>query len=147
MNSKKGFLLVFLSVLGCKTVSITNENISDDEIYVSVNSKIPSDGTFLFLLRKEEGIDNRTIVPYSYSIDLDNKKVTCSKGNEFYLDPKVKGTYLWLTSEQFKEDYSDKYNNALFDCISSKFLEISNEEKMNLLDSLSLGSSDRLIYL
>jgi hypothetical protein len=80
---------------------------------------------------------------YWYSIDIKNKKVTCSKHSQIY-SASGEGKYSkhlnFKTAEHFKREQSNTWREKYFKCFDDRFLEMTNQEKIDLLNKLSLSS-------
>ncbi|MGX8689532.1 MAG: hypothetical protein ACSW76_02680 [Bacteroidaceae bacterium] len=147
MNGK--ILIIFivtLSLLGCivskNPVNETTVFIPGDETYIAHQCKMIDSGCFMFII-KNDNEDNKIFRKYSYNIVLKDKKVICTKTEEEPYDKNKHGKQMWSTSEQYNDRHLKNgfdYNRQYYDCISPAFLYMSNDEKIRLLDSISVAS-------
>ena len=78
---------------------------------------------------------------YSYSINLKNRSVTCSKSQEQVYNIQDKNSYLkgrsFKTAKEFK--YTNAQREKYYMCFSEDFLDMTNDEKIDLLNKPLFG--------
>jgi hypothetical protein len=128
-------------------VTITaNNSIMTYETKIGHYSKIIWHGTFVFLVY--ENGEMKKYLTYQYSIDKKNKKtivvnrvasILITEKNEAEYERKEKDlkTTKEYNSEIKKQIEDNKNLQKIYNEISPRFLNISNDEKIKLLDSLS----------
>ena len=105
------------------------------EPLIRVFTKNMKSGAIEFIVKNEDQI---SLTQFSYNIDVDKKEIRCHKsGNEVIdsTDERLRG--LWMTSDLFKHNETSPKKQSYWKCISEDFNDISNEEKLKLLEDLS----------
>ena len=96
-------------------------------------AKIITSGTLEFL-RYEDGCYH--LLVYTYRLDKKNNIAYCTfRGEKQYKEDEASNLGGWGTSSEFKQ--FNKSNDPYFRYFSEDFLELSNEEKIKVLDKIS----------
>ena len=131
---KKIILLSLLTVLfvSCRTQS----NIVRDssETLITHQCKVAKQGYFLFL--KKEGPSFK-VLTYYYFINKKTNTVSCRAFPEKIVEANQLENYHWKTSEGFMSSATKIWREKCFNYFSEDFVDISNDEKLTLLDELS----------
>ena len=125
---------------------ITNKSMMSNEARIGHFAKVIWHGTFVFLVY--ENGEMKKYLTYQYSIDKKNKKtivvnrvasILITEKNEAEYERKEKDlkTTKEYNSEIKKQIEDNKNLQKIYNEISPRFLNISNDEKIKLLDSLS----------
>ena len=135
-------ILLSLTLLlgGCSlsqhSVQTYNESVLPDmnETLIALHSKILRSGTLHFLSRNGEVFKKTT---FYYYIDIPQKQTFCAKEGErnFSISENDITDIYWCSAELFKQ--SEKANEAYFNCFSMNFLDMSNDEKLKVLEEIS----------
>ena len=137
---KKFFLYCLLFLFsGCYCYNrggVYSEAAMQETLVSPIMGKILKSGVMSFLL-----YENNTyrIIKYDCQIDLNRKSVICRKYKDEVIDIKGKERYPgWYTAESFKKyiERSSTYQKY-YKCFSEDFLDLSNDEKLKLIDELS----------
>ena len=115
---------------------VYSEAAMQETLVSPIMGKILKSGVMSFLL-----YENNTyrIIKYDCQIDLNRKSVICRKYKDEVIDIKGKERYPeWYTAESFKKyiERSSTYQKY-YKCFSEDFLDLSNDEKLKLIDELS----------
>ena len=103
-----------------------------EETLVTVYSKTQKTGTIEFL-RYKDGKCQRLI--YSYCVDLKQYAACCTlKSKNYYRIDDNRLPKEWMTSSVFRQQ---KYYKKYFGCFAENFLELSNDEKIELLEEIA----------
>ena len=118
----------------CLSSSVPKE-LSLNETLISTHYKLIEHGYLIFLVPLER-YQMKEIV-YSYSINMKNRSVLCSNGQEKIFNIQDKRNYLkdhdFRTAKEFKQtNRREKY----YTCFSEDFLDMTNDEKIDLLNKL-----------
>ena len=113
--------------------SVSNSYLAKNEMLVKLYAKIITSGTLEFL-RYEDGKYYLSV--YTYRLDKKNNIAYCTfRGEKQYKEDEASNLGGWGTSSEFKQ--FNKSNDPYFRCFSDDFLELSNEEKIKVLDKIS----------
>ncbi|MBO7467273.1 MAG: hypothetical protein J6T94_06305 [Bacteroidaceae bacterium] len=135
MKKVLSILLVCL-LCGCLSYNkIDNDAVSYDvaqsETLIRLWSKIIDRGTIEFL-SYEDGVYQLT--GYSYRIDKKHHIAHCTLR---YKEPYKPDQGSWVTSTHFKKHGQQNKSEAYFNCFSEGFFDLTNDEKMSVLEQLS----------
>jgi hypothetical protein len=147
MNIKVLILAGLALVLqSCNTPKVTWENydVAQSETLISLYSKIVTSGTIEFL-RYDNGYYQLSV--YAYRLDMKNHKSFCTfyGKTQYTADELIKigRSKNWMKSSVFKQGENlDPY----FRCFSEDFLELSNDEKIKVLNRISDREQYRLVH-
>jgi hypothetical protein len=118
--------------------------ISNNETLIKNDSKIMGHGYFTFLVFVSENEVNETI--YYYSINIKNKKCSCLKTTErrYNVNEYLKkyDTSRFKTAKEFERSQTHTWREKYYNCFVNNFLEMTNDEKIDLLDSISNKSME-----
>jgi hypothetical protein len=138
---KKLFIAIIITILS-SCLSHTEINVKNvknlDETMIAIYTKITKHGSIHFYRK----INPSTIqfIVYQYSINVEQQKVYCVTIRNDSVDiSKIPDTLTirGLTSEDFNKRLKGKPVEKYYKCFSDNFLDMSNNEKIKLLDSLS----------
>lgn len=138
-------LICFLSfiLIGCYSYNTgVPPEMAQKETLLFYYSKIIWTGDICFL-HYEDGVYKK--IQYGYRIRLKEKSVSCTKKNEevidinSYKDERI----VFYTSESFKNHIKES-SLKYYKCFSDDFLDLSNDEKITLLDSLSKQMNNKV---
>lgn len=139
---KKLFFALACSLLySCtttKNMSLATFEVAKEETLVKVYAKIITNGTIEFL-RYDNGYYQISV--YAYRIDMNNHISYCSfRGNTQYRAEDLKTAIgkNWMTSSMLI--MQAKNHVPYFRCFSEDFIELSNDEKIKVLDKISYVS-------
>ena len=112
----------------------SNSYLAKNEMLVRLEAKIITSGTLEFL-RYEDGEYHLRV--YTYRLDKKNNTAYCTfRGEKQYKeDEEASLDRYWMTSSEFEQ--FNKSLDPYFGCFSKDFLELSNEEKIKVLDKIS----------
>ena len=111
----------------------SNSYLAKNETLIRLYAKIVTSGTLEFL-RYEDGCYH--LLVYTYRLDKKNNMAYCTfRGEKQYKEDEDSSLGCWGTSSEFKQ--FNKSNNPYFRYFSDDFLELSNEEKIRVLDKIS----------
>ena len=111
----------------------SNSYLAKNEMLVRLEAKIITSGTIEFL-RYEDGEYHLRV--YTYRLDKKNNTAYCTfRGEKQYKEDEASSLGCWGTSSEFKQ--FNKSLDPYFGCFSKDFLELSNEEKVKVLDEIS----------
>ena len=126
-------LSIALLLFGCySTQQYVSAEAADEETLMKILFKIPEHGYIVFL--QKDGFSYKEVV-YSYSIERKGKKFYCRKNKEKSIIDLNNKSRDWLTAEMCR--MHDYYNLFIFQYISEDFIELSNDEKLKVLEELS----------
>lgn len=138
---KKKYITLILSILpffiGCKEKKLyVNANVAKQETLISLESKTINYGNLLFLKYIDKG--KVSFLVYEYLVDKECQKIDCEKIREVEYDVNDKIIDKpWSTSNQFKEGVRCSSWEKYFTCFSENFLDLTNDEKIKLLDEIA----------
>lgn len=114
--------------------SVSNSYLAKNEMLVKLYAKIITSGTLEFL-RYEDGKYYLSVC--TYRLDKKNNIAYCTfRGEKQYKeDEEASLDRYWMTSAEFNQFH--KSLDSYFRCFSDDFLELSNEEKIRVLDKIS----------
>lgn len=134
---KKIYFIIFIACIGftsCKSVSILDLNRK--ETLIATQYKTIENGHLIFIVYMND-IQVKEM-NFSYSIDIKDKTVSCSKSSEKVYAIRDKEDYLkslrLKTAEGFKKSQQNTWREKYYICFSDNFLSMSNNEKINLLN-------------
>ena len=135
--------LIYILLLCLCNCSIINKleyatyNEAQKETLIFIYSKIITHGHMEFL-KYNDG--NYQLIGYSYSIDIRNNKAHCSLRYKEPFDTAnlINTKKHWMTSSQL---HKPKNVDSYFKCFSDDFLEVSNDRRIEILDSLCAKSN------
>ena len=135
---KKSLLFLLCSIFcSCSTPKIDcyNYEIAQKETLIKLYSKIITSGSIEFLCY-ENGYYRLYV--YTYRLDMNNRTPYCTlRSDTLYNKTDLINSGRarnWMTSSMFKQvENHDSY----FRCFSEDFLELTNEKKKLVLDSIS----------
>ena len=112
----------------------SNSYLAKNETLIRLYAKIITSGTLEFL-RYEDGCYHLSV--YTYRLDKKNNMAYCTfRGEKQYKeDEEASLDRYWMTSAEFNQFH--KSLDSYFRCFSDDFLELSNEEKIKVLDKIS----------
>lgn len=131
------FILLFYScIVKNEYVYVSPEHVEEETLIIN-QSKIISRG-YIYFLRKKEG--KYELLSFSYRISLKQHTVDCTLRERKIYD--ISDGIIpnrWLTADEFRRC---KYYNSIFEeyynCFIANFLELSNDEKIKVLERISL---------
>ena len=135
---KKPFIFLVCSLLCCCSVhkvDCCNYDVAQKEPLIKLYAKIITNGTIEFL-RYENG-DYRLSV-YTYRLDMRKSTPYCTlRSDTLYKKEDLinigRGNN-WMTSSMFRQVEN---HEPYFRCFSEDFLELSNDEKIEVMNNLS----------
>ena len=139
-------IILVYTILGCSATNkcrYTDYKAVEYEPLIRVFTKNMKSGAIEFIVKNEDQI---SLTQFSYYIDVDKKEIRCHKsGNEVIdsTDERLRG--LWMTSDLFKHNETSPKKQSYWKCISEDFNDISNADKIKLLEDLSKRRHDYLI--
>ncbi len=147
MNIKVLILAGLALILqSCKTSKVTWENydVAQSETLISLYSKIATSGTIEFL-RYDNGYYQLSV--YTYQLDIKSHKSFCTfRGETQYTADeliKIGRSKNWMKSSVFKQGEN---HDPYFKCFSEDFLELSNDDKIKVLDGMSNRIQERKVH-
>jgi len=136
---------LFLFLLSLSCIGLTSGNtisaidVAKGETLMLSGYKVIEHGNFIFIVFVNDTAIKELV--YFYSIDVKNKKVTCSKGSEKIYNIQDKRQYLksqrFQTAKEFERSQTNTWREKYYACFSDNFLEMTNDEKIDLLNKLS----------
>jgi hypothetical protein len=139
INDMKSILLSFVSCIGLMNSIATSVEMSNNETLIASNYKVIEHGYFTFLIFINENEVKELV--YSYYIDIDRKRVACSKSSETVYNIRDKKGYLkslrLQTAKEFKRSQLNTWREKYYLCFAEDFLDRTNDEKIALLDKLN----------
>lgn len=141
-------LMAIVAVVGCAPTgkySYTDYQSVAEEPLFCIYNKTNERGTFTFIINDDNQIRQTS---FTYSIYVDGKTVACHKSEDIILnsqDERLNGH--WLTAAMFKGNEKGTRREAYWNCFSDDFLDMSNAEKMKLLEDLSKRRQEQLTAL
>lgn len=134
---------IFITVLfcfgfvGCGISSLMK--FSSSETLMKLNYKLPQYGYFTFVVYINENEVKEVI--YHYSIDMKNSRCICFMSSENIYNRieycKQKDCYGLESSTFFENSLRNSLLERYFTCFASNFLQMTNDEKLKLLNELS----------
>ena len=124
-------------------MSLATFEVAKEETLVKVYAKIVTNGTIEFL-RYDNGYYQISV--YAYRIDMNNHISYCSfRGDTQYRAEDLKTAIgkNWMTSSMFI--MQAKNHVPYFRCFSEDFIELSNDEKIQVLDGMSDKIQERQV--
>jgi hypothetical protein len=136
----KNIVLMMLAYIGLQSCCATSiMEFNSNETLIVNHSKVIQHGFFTFIVF----INDKEVkeLVYIYSIDIKNKKVTCSKSSEQIYSVSDKNRYLrnldFRTAENFKSTQNNTWREKYYSCFADNFLDMTNDDKIKLLNRLS----------
>lgn len=130
------FMLLFGGCLPQRDIETYNKSVlpNMDETLIALYSKIIRSGTLDFLSRDGE-VFKKTM--FTYYIDIKKKQAFCTKREEknFNISEDDITHIYWSTAESFKQ--IEKSNEDYFNCFAMNFLDMSNDEKIKVLEEIA----------
>lgn len=127
-------VLVALHLGSCSMskIEFVNANKVKDETLIRVYSKTQENGTIEFLKREGEKCQ---LLIFSYAVDVKRQTSSCSlRQMKLYEIADNRISEDWMTSSMFQKQ---KYYEKCFACFSEHFMEMSNDEKIRVLEEIS----------
>ena len=130
--------IVFYAIISCSASNkcrYTDYKAVEDEPLIRIYTKNMKSGVIEFIKINENEI---SLTQFSYYIDNKKKDVTCYKFGNMILsstDERLNG--LWMTTEMFIHNEGHKKKEAYWTCFSDDFIDVTNDEKIKILDELS----------
>ena len=145
---KKLFFALACSLLySCtttKNMSLATFEVAKEETLVKVYAKIITNGTIEFL-RYDNGYYQLSV--YTYQLDIKSHKSFCTfRGETQYTADeliKIGRSKNWMKSSVFKQGEN---HDPYFKCFSEDFLELSNDDKIKVLDGMSNRIQERKVH-
>ena len=145
---KKLFFALACSLLySCtttKNMSLATFEVAKEETLVKVYAKIITNGTIEFL-RYDNGYYQLSV--YTYQLDIKSHKSFCTfRGETQYTADeliKIGKSKNWMKSSVFKQGEN---HDPYFKCFSEDFLELSNDDKIKVLDGMSNRIQERKVH-
>lgn len=139
MKSKLSFIYLgisFFAVCSCaNTHSSVDRFYGFQEALIAIQCKMMKHGTISILSGKDSNV---RLTVYHYSISLSERTAYCSIMYDVTNpEPELVNSYTWRTDNDLKKREKGTWRETYFRCFSEDFLDLSNEEKKELLDSLS----------
>jgi hypothetical protein len=131
-------LLSCIDLVGCSATTAIDLSNSNHETLIASNYKVIEHGYFTFLVFVKENEVKELV--YSYSINIKDKKVWCSKSSEKIYN--ISGTNRYSkditlrTAEEFRDSQVNSWREKYYACFADNFLDMTNDEKMDLFNSL-----------
>jgi hypothetical protein len=140
---------LFLILLSCIELTNCNAESAIDlykgETLIVSQYKIIKHGYFIFLVFIND-VEVKELV-YSYSIDIENKKISCSKSSERIYNIQDKKNYpkslRFETAEEFNRSQINTWREKYYACFANNFLDMTNDEKIDLLNELANKSNKK----
>ena len=111
----------------------SNSYLAKNETLIRLYAKIITSGTLEFL-RYEDG--DYHLLTYTYRLDKKNNTAYCTfREDKQHKEDEASSLGRWGTSSGFKQ--LNKSLDPYFRCFSEDFLELSNEDKIKVLDKIS----------
>ena len=137
-NLRNLFIIIVVhAIIGCSATNkciYTDYKTVEDEPLFRIYTKNMKSGTIEFISKNNNQI---SLTQFRYHVDIDKKDVTCYKSESSILkstDERLNGT--WMTADMFKHNARGP-KIAYWKCFSEDLDELSNEEKLKLLEDLS----------
>jgi hypothetical protein len=116
-----------------KVFSFNEDN--ESIIVIKCFHKVINQGYFSFAQIEKEKI---ILINYSYSIDLKNKKKYVFLTKRDTLDRKyIRNFKTYKTEKEWAKEHLDTYRERYFKIFDVNFLNMSNREKLLLMDKLN----------
>jgi hypothetical protein len=137
---KRNLFFIFLSFIGFTSYSTTSAiNLKNGETLMLSNYKVIEHGHFVFIVFIGDTEIKKMV--YYYSINIKKKKVTCFKDSKNIYNARDKEEYLknahFQTAKEFKHSQINTWREKYYTCFANNFLEMTNDEKIDLLNMLS----------
>ena len=135
-------LVVFIIIDGCASTSpiqFVSADKAHVETLITIENKTPRYGLIEFLKVEE---DKFRMLTYSYLVDYKTNTLHCTMlSNELYSFDSEAVQKSWMTTSELRKQ---KYYESCFKLIYDKFLDLSNDKKIELLNRIIItGSSNR----
>lgn len=125
-------------------MSLATFEVAKEETLVKVYAKIITNGTIEFL-RYDNGYYQLSV--YTYQLDIKSHKSFCTfRGETQYTADeliKIGRSKNWMKSSVFKQGEN---HDPYFKCFSEDFLELSNDDKIKVLDGMSNRIQERKVH-
>ncbi len=125
------FFILFSALVGY--FGSQTSNLSQNEnVLIKVDSKLYNYGFIIFIILEHDKPIKRIVFPYSYN---KQKEVTIiGNGNSVIGADISSGNY--MNTEDFFEEYNDTKMSEVLCAIDERFLQLSNKEKLSLLNNI-----------
>ncbi len=123
----------------CRCISVNDSvdaSMAMQEPLFGMQCKIMEYGTIGFLSKNGS---KYKLTYFNYSVNLSEKTVSCKEIEEITVEyeSELAHSFSWFTSETLRKREKGTWKEKYFKCFSDEFLDMSNEDKIVLLKSLS----------
>lgn len=129
--------LVFFQIAVINNTMMPVLRVLDNEVLIATLYKEIDNGYIIFLTTVGDELKEIT---YSYSINTLNKKVTCSRLREVVYNnsewKKSMNSFRFNTADEFNKKNKKSWREKYYKCFADDFLDMTNDEKIKLLDKI-----------